>query len=67
MTNRDNVKHFGKLLTSTLGDAVYTGMRHRDFDDVRLILWPDEDGWLLINAMDRPTKPASAVLSRWGR
>lgn len=38
------------------GDAFYTGMCHRDFDGVTLVRWSD-DGWLLTDAMDKPTRP----------
>lgn len=39
------------------GEAVYTGMRHRDFDGVTLVLCPDDYGWLLTEEMDLPARP----------
>lgn len=40
------------------GDAVMTGMRHRDFDGVTLVLWPDDEGgWLYTEEMERPARP----------
>lgn len=32
-------------------------MRHRDFDGVTLVLWQDDDGWLLTDDMDQPVLP----------
>ena len=59
MNDKDNVKWTFWAISDAdePGDAVYTGMRHRDFDGVTLVLWPDADGWLLTEAMDQLARP----------
>jgi hypothetical protein len=40
------------------GDAAYTGIQHRDFDGVTLVLWPDDEGgWLCTDMTNQPERP----------
>lgn len=59
MNDKDNVKWTFWAISDAdePGDAVYTGMHHRDFDDVTLVLLRDEDGWLLTDEVDTPARP----------
>ncbi|WP_206922933.1 hypothetical protein [Alicyclobacillus suci] len=59
MNNEDDVKWTVCAISDAdePGDAAYTGMRHRDFDGVTLVLWPDDDGWLLTEALGQPARP----------
>ncbi|MHB1684126.1 MAG: hypothetical protein ACYCYO_15065 [Bacilli bacterium] len=39
------------------GDAILTGMRHRDYDGVMLVLVPDVEGWLDGESAESPVRP----------
>lgn len=67
MYNKDNVKWTFWAISHAVepGDAVYTGMRHRGFDVMMLVLCPDNNGGGCSFAAEMPRSGMPWPGSKW--